>query len=252
MRKSIVIFVVVALLVAFAVPFAGAAPVQQMDEGQEYVVQASDWLSKIAEKFYGDPLAYPTIVDGTNAKAAEDSSFTEITNPDVIEVGQKLWISAAGEAESMAMAPEAGESMSMAAPANILLRYSPDGSKYGFIDTSGELVIPATFDNVSEFEEGLAAVVIGDKMGLIDRSGQMVVEPQFDAIGAFDADDDLALVADVDDNGNGLYGFINRSGEVVLEPQFALASDFSEGLAAVLRPAVTPLTLAISTAVVNS
>jgi nucleoid-associated protein YgaU len=36
--------------------------------------------------------AYPVIVDATNAKAKEDSSFTEITNPDLIEIGQKLWI----------------------------------------------------------------------------------------------------------------------------------------------------------------
>jgi len=65
---------------------------QEMTEGQEYVVQADDWLSKIAEKFYGDILAYPTIVEATNTKAAEDDSFTMIDNPDVIEVGQKLWI----------------------------------------------------------------------------------------------------------------------------------------------------------------
>ena len=29
---------------------------------EDYVVQADDWLSKIAEKFYGDVLAYPTIL----------------------------------------------------------------------------------------------------------------------------------------------------------------------------------------------
>ncbi|MFN8459675.1 MAG: hypothetical protein U0401_34355 [Anaerolineae bacterium] len=42
----------------------------------------------------GDPLAYPVIVEATNAKAAEDNSFTAITNPNVIEVGQKLWLPA--------------------------------------------------------------------------------------------------------------------------------------------------------------
>jgi nucleoid-associated protein YgaU len=35
----------------------------------DYVVQADDWLSKIAEKFYGNVLAFPAIVEATNAQA---------------------------------------------------------------------------------------------------------------------------------------------------------------------------------------
>jgi Cu-Zn family superoxide dismutase len=77
-----------------------APPAQTEGEGQEYVVQADDWLSKIADKFYGDLFAYPAIVEATNAKAAEDSTFAMIDNPDVIEIGQKLWIPGA----EMAMA----------------------------------------------------------------------------------------------------------------------------------------------------
>jgi D-alanyl-D-alanine carboxypeptidase len=67
----------------------------QAPEGKEYIVQADDWLSKIAEKEYGDVLAYPSIVEATNAKAAEDDSYAVIDNPDLIEIGQKLWIPAA-------------------------------------------------------------------------------------------------------------------------------------------------------------
>ena len=33
---------------------------------QDYTVQADDWLSKIAEKFYGDVLAFPAIAEATN------------------------------------------------------------------------------------------------------------------------------------------------------------------------------------------
>src|SRR5678810_64473 len=69
-----------------------AAPNQQTPAGEEYTVQAGDWLTKIAEKYFGQALAYQGIIDATNAKAAEDSSFATITNPDVIVVGQKLWI----------------------------------------------------------------------------------------------------------------------------------------------------------------
>jgi nucleoid-associated protein YgaU len=68
-----------------------AAPAEEK-QGQVYIVQADDWLSKLALKFYNDMMQYPVIVEATNAKAKDDSSFTVITNPDLIEIGQKLWI----------------------------------------------------------------------------------------------------------------------------------------------------------------
>lgn len=46
----------------------------------DVVVQADDWLSKLAAKAYNNPLAYPAIVEATNAKAAGDSSYATITN----------------------------------------------------------------------------------------------------------------------------------------------------------------------------
>jgi LysM repeat protein len=75
-------------------PITLAAPPGQEGDGEIYTVQAGDWLSKLAEKYYGDPLAFLVIVEATNAKATEDSSFSVIDNPDLIEVGQKLWIPA--------------------------------------------------------------------------------------------------------------------------------------------------------------
>lgn len=69
-----------------------AAPQAQAPAGEAYVVQANDWLSKIADQYYGDPTAFSLIVDATNAKAAEDASFAPIDDPNLIEVGQKLWL----------------------------------------------------------------------------------------------------------------------------------------------------------------
>jgi branched-chain amino acid transport system substrate-binding protein len=86
--KSILVLVVLLMLTTGV---AGAAtPVFQ--GGQEYVVQADDWLSKLADKNYGDVLAWPIIWKATLAKAAEDASFATIDNPNLIEVGQKLWL----------------------------------------------------------------------------------------------------------------------------------------------------------------
>lgn len=89
------------LLMAIAVlPFIiGVAAAQE--GGQEYVVQGDDWLSKLAEKNYGDVLAWPIIWEATNAKSAEDESFAFIDDPNIIEVGQKLWIPDAAGAEQL-------------------------------------------------------------------------------------------------------------------------------------------------------
>ncbi len=100
-HKTFAMIVLSMVLLSGGLSVAQAAPPAQTEgEGQEYVVQADDWLSKIADKFYGDMFAYPSIVEATNAKAADDDSFAMIDNPDVIEIGQKLWIPAA----DMAMA----------------------------------------------------------------------------------------------------------------------------------------------------
>lgn len=92
MRRSFLLIALLALVLI--APAALAAPPPQAGDGEEYVVQADDWLSKLALKYYGDMFAYPVIVEATNARAAEDDSFTVIDNPDLIEVGQKLWIPA--------------------------------------------------------------------------------------------------------------------------------------------------------------
>jgi hypothetical protein len=57
-----------------------------------YVMQADDRLEKLAEKYYSDPLAYPTIIQATNAQAAIDDRFTTIESPARVIVGQRLVI----------------------------------------------------------------------------------------------------------------------------------------------------------------
>jgi iron(III) transport system substrate-binding protein len=100
LRKAQVLILMLAVNLALITTDLYATPATQ-ENGQNYVVQADDWLSKLAEKFYGDALAYPAIVEATNAKAAEDDSYPVIDNPDVIEVGQKLFIPTAQEASTL-------------------------------------------------------------------------------------------------------------------------------------------------------
>ncbi|MBC8871714.1 MAG: WG repeat-containing protein [Planctomycetes bacterium] len=50
------------------------------------------------------------------------------------------------------------------------------GDKFGYVDTSGRLVIAPRFDEASSFQENLAAVRIGDAWGYIDRRGTVVAK----------------------------------------------------------------------------
>jgi len=55
-----------------------------------------------------------------------------------------------------------------------------EGEKWGFKDETGQTVIPARFDGVGSFAEGLARVKVAGKWGFIDTAGKMVIEPKFD------------------------------------------------------------------------
>jgi len=99
-------------------------------------------------------------------------------------------------------------------------------SKYGYMDASCRMVIPARFDEAFEFTEGLAAVKAGDKWGYVDRNGQFVIAPRF--AGAFHFADGLASVQI--DKSSALWGFIDRTGKLVIKPQFGMSLWFSEGL----------------------
>ncbi len=97
-NKLFNLLVLAALITAMlVVPVAVAAPPSQT-EGEVYTVQKDDWLSKIAEKEYGDPMAYPAIVYHNNLKAEEDSTYTRIDDPDLIEVGWTIYIPTPEEA----------------------------------------------------------------------------------------------------------------------------------------------------------
>jgi len=96
MSKKLLNLLLVIVMLAVFVPTTLAAPPAQ--EGQDYVIVADDWLSKLADKYLGNVFAYPAIVEFTNKKHAEDASYAEITNPDLIEVGWKVYIPSAEEA----------------------------------------------------------------------------------------------------------------------------------------------------------
>jgi len=64
-----------------------------------YTVQVGDWLSKLAEKYYGNISTYPAIVLATNTQT--DDMYTFIANPDMIEPGWTLCISSVDDAATL-------------------------------------------------------------------------------------------------------------------------------------------------------
>ena len=95
--KRLIQWTLVVVLLAMFAGVAGAAPLAQDGEGEDgtpYVVQPGDYLMKLAREFFGDAQAFRSIVEATNARAAVDSSFSAITNPNIILVGTRLWIPA--------------------------------------------------------------------------------------------------------------------------------------------------------------
>jgi hypothetical protein len=98
----------------------------------DVIVQADDWLSKLAEKFLGDVLAFPSIVQATNAKSAVDRTYTKIENPDVIELGWKLCVPDTQTAQelltvtSAATAEKVNEESSLGIPAPRLVEHNQE------------------------------------------------------------------------------------------------------------------------------
>ncbi|AKG37629.1 hypothetical protein VK70_06165 [Paenibacillus durus ATCC 35681] len=104
--------------------------------------------------------------------------------------------------------------------------YALKGGKLGFINTSGELVIPYQYTYARRFSEGVSLVQNGKgKYGFIDAAGKTIIPFQFKAGGDFSGG--LAAV----ENAKGKWGYINKNGKTVIPFKYYGAGNFSEGLA---------------------
>lgn len=86
--------------------------------------------------------------------------------------------------------------------------------KWGFIDRSARWVIEPKFENGGLFEYGRAFIEENKKAGMIDKEGNWVVEPKFESVALF-MDQPITSARE-----NGNTGLINTDGQWVLEPRF--------------------------------
>ena len=109
--------------------------------------------------------------------------------------------------------------------------------KYGFVDASGQLIIPLIYSYASDFKEDVAIVsptasqvfmsVCGGKCGVINKKGEYVIFPAYDELRKFSEGLSACRIVDK-------WGFIDKKGNMVITPQYlSIYEDFKDGLAIV-------------------
>ncbi len=94
---------------------------------------------------------------------------------------------------------------------------------FGFMDYSGKLIIPATYDQLGFFHEGLAFAANNGKYGFINKKNELVISFEYDAVGDFI--NGRAIVEK-----NEMMGMIDRSGNIVFPIEFSDLDIASEDL----------------------
>lgn len=94
-----------------------------------------------------------------------------------------------------------------------------ENNKFGFIDTSGMIIIKPIFSNTGEFSEGIAPARINGYWGYINTTGNFVIQPQFDYATSFQ--EEIAIVY------KGIKMFlINKKGQIISELPYAVVGQF--------------------------
>jgi hypothetical protein len=120
--------------------------------------------------------------------------------------------------------------------------------KVGYIDTTGKIVISLQFVHGEPFQEGLALVyttwgmnIFGRtegwdlfrRAGYIDHTGKIVIGPRLAENANSFSGGVAAFQPGVATPGKAKWGYLDKTGKWAIKPQFEIATDFSEGLAAV-------------------
>lgn len=108
----------------------------------------------------------------------------------------------------------------------VSVRHKQSG-KEGYVDYTGKIVIPATFDDVYGFADGLSLIKQNDRYGYINTKGKLIIKPTH--VDAWSFSEGLAKVS----KDGKTYGFIDKTGKFAIKPTPALASSahaFTDGL----------------------
>lgn len=140
-------------------------------------------------------------------------------------------------------------------------------SSYGYMDNTGKWMNDVGIESGGQFSDGLAWVLLNGKIGYINTTGEFVIPPQIDSFRGINSgrlatfhndraficleENNIMLIgrdgnpvcdtrfegASIFSEGlapvklNGLWGIIDQNGEFVLEPQYYSIASFENGLA---------------------
>jgi len=112
---------------------------------------------------------------------------------------------------------------------------------WGFIDTTGKIVIPAKYKTVHGFAGGINEVAKDGDWGYIDNTGKEIPFPA-DCSLEFPHNVPYGYVKPDQEGRNfellnikrkGKWGYMNWSGQIAIDPQFDKPADFYNGIGAV-------------------
>lgn len=128
--------------------------------------------------------------------------------------------------------------------------YEIPNLKWGYLDTSGRVVVEPIYDDVRDMTKNLVAANLKGKWGFIDKNGSTIIGHDYKQVLDFNSEGDRVFVQDfnngwllldglgkvvdslkydtykkfVDDlcavSKNGLWGIINKSGKEIISPSF--------------------------------
>jgi tungstate transport system substrate-binding protein len=166
MKKWISLMLVAAMLALTLPAVAVAAPASQaVTCEEEPVVLKDDWLSKLADKYYGNPLAYPAIREATNRLHASDSSYAFIQNDDLIEVGWQLCVPPADQAQAILDELATNQSVASQPPARLVLATTTSTDDSGLL----KYILP---DFEAKYNARVEVIAVGTGQALeLGRNG---------------------------------------------------------------------------------
>ncbi len=107
-----------------------------------------------------------------------------------------------------------------------------EGRKVGYINRTGQVVIPPKFETAEDFHEGLARVYVGAEAGFIDRAGKFVIKPLYTTATHFENGKSLV-------SKEGKYFLIDKQGNTIADIPHRVLGDFHAGLATIQRARTT-------------
>lgn len=85
-------------------------------------------------------------------------------------------------------------------------------AKWGYIDESGNVIINYQYDGAFSFNSNRAKVKFGEKWGMINKDGEYIINPQFDEL----VIDGNKVIIKVDEK----YGWADNEGKIIINPKF--------------------------------